>query len=151
MFRHPPSETNFSSHSPSYVSYENDIAQQFNLSSEELNYDFDSNQCPLPVPTSKYITQCQLNDVVKEFSDDTFSLLHLNIRSISKHFDELQMLLNNQSKHSFSVIGLTETWLSSNINLPFAINEYDLIVNNRSKNLVEALRFIFPIVSTSLF
>ena len=43
LFRHPPSETNFSSHSPSYVSYENDIAQQFNLSSEELNYDFDSN------------------------------------------------------------------------------------------------------------
>ena len=131
LFRHTLSETDSSSQSSPSASYENNIAQQFNLSAEELNYDSDLNQDLLPIPTSKYITQDQLNEVVKKFTDDTFSLLHLNIRSISKHFDELQILLNNQNKHSFSVIGLTETWLSSNTLLPFAINGYDFIVNNR--------------------
>ena len=33
---------------------------------------------------------------------------------------------------SFSVIGLTETWLSSHTNLPYSIDGYDLLVNNRS-------------------
>ena len=135
LFRRPLQDTDFNIHTSSSLSYESDIAQQFNQSSDELNYDSDSNQCSLSVPTSKYITQDQLNDVVKHFSDDTFSLIHLNVRSLSKHFDELQILLNHQSesKHSFSVIGLTETWLTSNINLPFAIHGYDLIVNNRFK------------------
>ena len=114
----------------SSATYENNIAQNFNLSSEELNYDNDSY---LTIPSSKYITQFQLKDVVKNFSKDTFSLLHINIRSISKHFDDLQILLDSQSNHSFSVIGLTETWLSSDTNLPYAIDGYDLIVNNRSK------------------
>ena len=54
-------------------------------------------QNPLPI-SSKYITQFQLKDVVKNFSKDTFSLLHINIRSIlSKHFDDLHILLDNQS------------------------------------------------------
>ena len=133
ILRRPLSTTESSSHNTSSASYENNIAQNFNLLSEELSYDNDSNQNPLPIPSSKYITQFQLKDVVKNFSKDTFSLLHINIRSISKHFDDLQILLDNQSKHSFSVIGLTETWLSSDTNLPYAIDGYDFIVNNRSK------------------
>ena len=109
----PGPSKNRCNHNTSSASYENNIAQNFNSLSEELNYDNDSNQNPLPIPSSKYITQFQLKDVVKNFSKDTFSLLHINIRSISKHFDDLQILLDNQSKHSFLVIGLTETWLSS--------------------------------------
>ena len=133
LFGRPSSETESSNHSPTPTSYEANIAQHFNLSSEELHYDTDVYQHLPPLPLSKYITENQLNDVVKNFSKDTFSMLHLNIRSISKHFDELQILLNNQNKHSFSVIGLSETWLSSNMNLPFAIHGYDFIVNNRVK------------------
>ena len=60
-------------------------------------------------------------------------MLHINIRKHKQHFDDLQIILDNQSKHSFSVIGLTETWLSSDTNLPYAIDGYDFIANNRSK------------------
>ena len=133
LFRRPPSETELSNHNSTSTTYEDNVAQHLNLSSEELNYETDSDQHLPPVPLSKYITESQLNDIMKKFSKDTFSTLHLNIRSISKHFDELQILLNNQNKHSFSVIGLSETWLSSNTNLPFAIHGYDFIVNNRVK------------------
>lgn len=40
-----------------------------------------------------------------------FNLLHLNIRSVSKNFDHLQVLIN-QTKISFDVVILTECWLS---------------------------------------
>ena len=43
-----------------------------------------------------------------------FSLLHLNIASLSKHIDELKALLG-QLGHGFSVIGITETGLQNTI------------------------------------
>ena len=59
-------------------------------------------------------------------------MLHLNIRSINKHCEELQLLLDNHiDKPTFPVIGLTETWLSSDSTLPFTLNGYDFIVNNK--------------------
>ena len=72
LFRHTLSETDSSSQSSPSASYENNIAQQFNLSAEELNYDSDLNQDLLPIPTSKYITQDQLNEVVKNFQMTLF-------------------------------------------------------------------------------
>ena len=72
--------------------------------------------------------------VVRGFSKDTFALLHLNIRSINKHFEELQLLLDNHTdKPTLPVIGLTETWLSSDSTLPFTLNGYDFIVNKKTK------------------
>ena len=43
----------------------------------------------------------------------------------------MQLLLDNHTKQPFSIIGLTETWLSSDSNQPFALDGYDFIVNNR--------------------
>ena len=113
-------------------SYETLVTQNINSLSVDLNSDFNSDHDLAQIPSSKYITENQAKDIIESFSKDTFSLLHLNIRSINKHFDELQTLLQNSKNKSFSVIGLTETWLSSNTNLPYAINGYDLLVNNRS-------------------
>ena len=67
MFRLPLSDTEAGSNSATSISYENNIAQHFNLSSEELNYDSDKNQSLLPIPSSKYITEAQLKDVRKQF------------------------------------------------------------------------------------
>ena len=50
----------------------------------------------------------------KCFDSNSFSLFHLNIASLPKHFDELKSLLN-QTGHDFSIIGLTETAFQSNI------------------------------------
>ena len=41
------------------------------------------------------------------------SMFHMNIRSLPKHFDELQQYLN-VLKYDFSVIGISETWLGEN-------------------------------------
>ena len=43
--------------------------------------------------------------------NNNFSLMHLNIRSLSKHHDDLVSLLTNIG-HSFKVIGCSETWLN---------------------------------------
>ena len=62
-----------------------------------------------------------LNDLTQY---ENLSLLHLNIRSLRSNLDDLYTLLE-EGKHSFNVIGLTETWLNdhefktnSNYHLP---------------------------------
>ena len=40
-----------------------------------------------------------------------FSLLHLNIRSLNRHYDNLINCLA-RTKNRFSVIGISETWLA---------------------------------------
>ena len=38
-------------------------------------------------------------------------MFHMNIKSLPKHFDELQQYLD-VLKYDFSVIGISETWLN---------------------------------------
>ena len=52
ILRRPLSNAEPSNHNTSSATYEKNIAQNFNLSSEELNYDNDSYQYPLPIPCS---------------------------------------------------------------------------------------------------
>lgn len=56
-------------------------------------------------------------------SDDQFSIIHLNIRSMSKHFDELQ-LLTDTLKCDFTCMGLTETWNTQSNHDTFEIEGY---------------------------
>lgn len=130
IFR-PPSPQPTQTDSNNSVNYDNFVAQNINLSQPDLDLNFENN--PAQMPLSKYVTEIQFKDSVNSFSKETFSLFNLNVRSINKHFEELQLLLDN--KQSFSVIGLTETWLSSDSNQPFALNGYDFIVNNRQNKV----------------
>ena len=110
--------------------FDNCVSDSFNTSSKEFHYDFDiENQ--LQSPSSEYLTLNQFNNVVKEYDHTIFSLIHLNIRSINKHFEELRLLLDDPIRKKFSIIGLTETWLSNDLSLPFALDGYDFVVNNR--------------------
>ena len=110
---------------------DNAIADFYNSSSEQLSLDFDDDDPVHLHPLSKYITDRQFKDTLLNTKSDTFSLLHLNIRSQNKHFDDLQLFLNNPSNNAPSLIGLTETWLDSDSNIPFALQNYDYIFNNR--------------------
>ena len=47
---------------------------------------------------------------VKEVNFTPLSVFHLNIRSLSKHFDDLFSLFNVFSSN-FPIIALSETWL----------------------------------------
>ena len=62
----------------------------------------------------------------KGFSKNSFSVLHLNIRSINKNFTEFHSKLN----YVFSVICFSETWASDeniNKNANFQLNDYNVI------------------------
>ena len=61
-----------------------------------------------------YFIEDQFNSMLKsqKFSDQSFSLFHLNIRSLECNLHNLTNLLSNISIE-FSVIGITETWLKS--------------------------------------
>ena len=61
-------------------------------------------------------------------------MLHLNIRSISANFDNFRLFLDNPMNKSFSVIGLTETWLPKD-NDTYSLPEYNLILNSRQDKI----------------
>ena len=62
---------------------------------------------------------------------DNFSLLHINSRSINKNFDSVETLLNSLNNFSFSVIGISETWLNLNSPDIFNIPNYHMIHDDR--------------------
>ena len=65
-----------------------------------------------------------------EFNSDSFTLFHINLRSLKKHFEELSEFLSTLNM-SFSVIGISETWLNNSNDVIFNIPGYKFISNNR--------------------
>ena len=61
----------------------------------------------------------KVSDLAKISTDHMFSLFHVNIRSLSKHFGELQSLINS-TKVPFDIIGVTES--KQLLNTDFAVN-----------------------------
>jgi hypothetical protein len=72
-------------------------------------------------------TQNETKNIAKKFS-----LLHLNIRSISNKFDYFKNLIDTLDI-SFEIIGLTETWLNDNNMDCFTLNDYEYFGSNRQK------------------
>ena len=60
-------------------------------------------------------------------------LLHINSRSISKNFDSVESLLQSLTNFSFSVIGLSETWLHVNSPDMYNIPDYDMLHADRKE------------------
>ena len=114
--------------------YDVSVGDTFNALSEELNLDFHFDD-PAAEALTRYITNKQFHDVIKDYSNDIFSLLHFNIRSLNKHFDDLQLLLDAPSQTPLSIIGLTETWLTQDVDSSHALNEYEFVCRNRQDRL----------------
>ena len=71
--------------------------------------------------------RCKTN--FKDFSKNSFSVLHLNVRSINKNFEAFTEFYSKLN-HIFSVICFSETWASEeNINKssPFQLKNYNVI------------------------
>ena len=66
--------------------------------------DFDKN-----LHDTRYVLPDEVSNFLKENKSNSFSLLHLNIRSLRKNIDSLKILLA-QLNFSFKAICLTETW-----------------------------------------
>ena len=96
-----------------------------------MRYELDPNDLISQHISSKYYTQKQFKLFSSENMNHGFSLLHFNIRSLNKNFDNFRLLLDDIGPPPFSVIGLTETWITHNPTL-FSIPGYNLEVNNRT-------------------
>ena len=91
---------------------------------------------------SHYIcsTKCEYyleEQFVSEISENRkletqMSLFHMNIKSLSKHFDELLLYLDS-IKFKFSIIGLTETWLDENKHGLYDLDNYTSV--NKFRNV----------------
>ncbi|XP_057310678.1 uncharacterized protein LOC130648640 [Hydractinia symbiolongicarpus] len=72
----------------------------------------------VPHPETMGGVNCKYYDPIEfsalQVNSDKFSLFHMNIASLSKHIDELKILLG-QLGHDFSVIGITETKFQTKI------------------------------------
>lgn len=69
---------------------------------------------------TSFLTSNQLNSFL---SNGSRSIIHFNARSLRKHFDDFHNLLSSFT-NSFSLIGITETWLSDNDRNLFCFPSY---------------------------
>ena len=95
----------------------------------------------------------QINTFLYDLTQhENLSLLHLNIRSLRSNLDDFHTLLE-ESKHSFNVMYLTETWLNdhefktnSNYHLPnYEGIHYERKTNKRGGGLLCILGMTSPI------
>ena len=93
--------------------------------------DFEPNQQFIPdinntFSDSNYYTT---EEFISNFKNtvNSFSLLHINSRSLNKNFDSLQTLLYTIDNFPFSIIGVTETWLNFTSPEMFNLQNYEMI------------------------
>jgi len=94
-------------HMEPLISDLNTIVNQCQTDDTDLDLRFHSVDC-------KYYECHDFTQLVSDSKVIAFSSLHLNIASLSKHFDEFNALLA-QLQHKFSVIGVSETRLRKGI------------------------------------
>ena len=76
-----------------------------------------------------YLTSTEFNKI-PPLSSDTFSSLHINIRSLPKHCDDLSEFLLTLNR-SFSIIAVSETWLHRSNSDLFHLPGYHFISSHR--------------------
>lgn len=110
----------------------------FNFSSQHLsafaNADPDINLRDGPESICNYFSTESLQSLLSNNAmntDDYLSLFHLNIRSLPKHFDDLTVYLS-MLPLQFKIIGLTETWLTSQKVSLYNIQGYNHVHTCRS-------------------
>ena len=81
------------------------------------NYDSDVNfYHDVSMLDTQYLTPDKFKTNFKDFSKNSFYVLHLNIRSINRNFEAFTEFYSKLN-HTFSVICFSETWASEeNIN-----------------------------------
>ena len=91
----------------------------------------DSDNNPLNVIGSKYVTEKDINKFFNFDDTEAVNVLHVNVRSMNKKFCHLESLLANILQ-PLSAIAVTETWLSESSKNIFFIPNYQFVSNSRS-------------------
>ena len=99
------------------------------------SYDPDQNLFSEQKIEISYFTPIEAKEKLASGNRDKFSILHLNIRSMQKTFENF-MSFYKSIKHNFKVICLTETWCheGDEKNSIFQIPNYSVIHQVRSQN-----------------
>ena len=94
------------------MSYADDVCDYENCNDRMQNIDPDCNL--FKYANTTYYLEDEVNEIIKRsnISEDEFSLMHLNIRSLPKNIGKLSNFLS-LIDNKFSIIGLSETWLHS--------------------------------------
>jgi hypothetical protein len=102
--------------------------QNIALSGNNFNLDlsFNANK----IPCDYYLPEDFKKNIENLNAKEKFSLIHLNIKSISNKFDSLKNLIDTMNI-PFQIIGLTETWLNENNQEYFALKNYDHFGSSR--------------------
>ena len=87
-------------------------------------FQYDSDETPNCIPDARYVLESEFKPSSNTRSQ--FSLLHFNARSLSRNFDHIHSYFSTLN-YPFSVIGISETWINSNIILPFDIEGYTFL------------------------
>ena len=128
-----PSDVTSNNHSH----FENIKANLFPINSiSDEAYDPDKNffSDKLDEIDSKYYTEHQLIQFSSTLDTKTFSIFHLNIRSLNKNIENLQNLVSVLKGH-FKIIVLTETWCGDTAtkNSIYQIPNYTVIHKTRKE------------------
>ena len=65
----------------------------------------------------------------QSYEKSMFSILHLNARSLLKNLDQLNLILKNLNR-AFSVLGVSETWLTHSTSELVNITGYNFVSNH---------------------
>ena len=85
---------------------------------------------------SPYFSIDEFNSSSEKLLKNSFSILHINIRSLNKNFEKLREYLS-LVKRDFSVVALTETWCNDDKagqNLLLQLQNYTLIHQIRNNS-----------------
>ena len=98
---------------------------------------------------SKYLNPNEAYEELKTANSDDFSIIHLNIRSMNKNFDDFKLFLQSL-KFQFKVICLSETWAENCIMnySRFQISDYtmEFIKKETQINKEEEYAYSFTIL-----
>ena len=95
----------------------------------DSNFSFDKYRCD-------YFTESQFNELfhkTRSTFSNCLSLLHLNIHSLSRSYDNFTSFLAN-IEGKFTIMGVSETWLKDS-GYSFDIMGYDFIHNPRPNRI----------------
>ena len=88
------------------------------------------------ISSCNYYLESSFNEKIKDSNQNPkmFSLLHINIRSLKSNLHQLTSYLE-VLKHIFTVLAVTETWLTEENNDLYQINEYNHIEYHRKDRI----------------
>ena len=116
---------------------------QENFINNECDPDVNFYQNNVSNVEANYFLMTEVKSSLASFNPNAFSVLHLNIRSMRKNFENFKEFLNNVSV-SFSAICLSETWCESqdeSQNLNYILSGYNFFIS--IGNIAEEAECVF--------